>query len=147
MRPNRWPAGDPQAVDQESTSRKLLPLFGIDENGIHHSDWAFTDVDAGPTKSFLVEKHTDERIIYYFDLAFSIRPEYEFFDVKEDPYCLTNLSGQPEYSGIEKEMKAELLLELKRSGDPRVNGPDTEVFESYIRYSPIRVFPNPENPE
>ena len=119
-------------------------MYGIDEKGIYHSEWAFTDVDPSPSKSFLIENHLDQKIKYFFDLAFAKSPEYELYDVNEDPYCLTNLCGQPEYSVIEKEMKDELLKELKRSGDPRIVGPDKEIFESYIRYSPIRQFPKPE---
>jgi len=38
-------------------------------------------------------------------------------------------------------MKDALLKELKRSGDPRIVGPDKEIFETYVRYSPIREFP------
>lgn len=38
-------------------------------------------------------------------------------------------------------MKESLLAELKKSEDPRIVGPDIEVFDSYTRYSPIREFP------
>ncbi len=34
--------------------------------------------------------------------------------------------------------------EMERSGDPRMIGPDKEIFETYIRYSPIRIFPKPD---
>jgi uncharacterized sulfatase len=44
-------------------------------------------------------------------------------------------------------MRDELRKELKRSGDPRVVGPDTGIFETYIRYSPIREFPKLEKDE
>jgi len=121
-----------------------LPLFGIDENGRHNSDWAFTDVDAAPSKSFIVENHKDEEIRRFFDLAFAKRPEYELYDVLNDPGCLLNLSGNPDFSAIEQEMKQELMKELKRSEDPRVVGPDTEIFDTYIRYSPMREFPKPQ---
>jgi len=141
IKPGRWPAGDPQAINPESG--ELRPMYGIDEKGKHHSEWAFTDVDASPSKSFLIENHSDEEIKYYFDLAFAKRSEYELYDIQNDPYCLTNLCGNTKYSDVEIEMKDELIKELNRSGDPRVVGPDTEIFESYIRYSPIREFPEP----
>jgi len=145
MKPELWPAGDPQAINTESPLRELRPMFGIDEKGVHHPEWAFTDVDDSPSKSFLIENHADEKIKHYFDLAYAKKVEYELYDVWKDPYCLTNLCGQPEYSAVEKELKDELLKELTRSGDPRVVGPDKEIFETYIRYSPIREFPKPEN--
>jgi len=144
IKPERWPAGDPQAIDPGSPSGELLPVFGIDEKGIHHSDWAFTDVDASPSKSFLIENHTDKGIVYYFDLAYAKRPEYELYDIRKDPFCLEDLSGRSEYNIVEKYLKEELIKELKESGDPRIAGPDKEIFETYIRYSPLRKFPKPE---
>jgi uncharacterized sulfatase len=141
MRPDLWPAGDPQAVNADSPLKEVRPMYGIDEKGIHHSEWAFTDVDACPSKSFIIENYKDEKIRYFFDLAYGKRAEFELYDVKKDPFCLTNLSGNPEFSAIETEMKNELLNELKSSEDPRVTGPDKEIFETYVRYSPIREFP------
>jgi len=143
MLPDLWPAGDPQAL--KPGTQELLPMYGIDENGKHHSNWAFADVDAGPSKSFLIEHHSEQNMQYYFDLAYAKRPMYQLYDIMEDPFCLTNLSGNPDFMKIEQEMKTELMNELQRSGDPRVVGPDKEIFESYIRYSPIREFPKPAN--
>jgi uncharacterized sulfatase len=140
MKSELWPAGDPQAVKPNSGG-KLLPMYGIDEKGKHHSEWAFADVDESPSKSFLVEHYKDENIRYYFDLAFAKRTEFELYDVANDPYCLTNLYGKEKYAPISMEMKSKLREELVKSKDPRVVGPNTEIFETYIRYSPIREFP------
>jgi uncharacterized sulfatase len=143
MKPDRWPAGAPQRLKDDG-SGDLWPLYGIDENGVHHSEWAFTDIDAAPTKSYIIENYQDEDIRPFFDLAHAKRPEFEFYHVASDPYCLENLSGDPDYLVTEQEMKAALMLELEKSGDPRVVGPDREIFDSYIRYSPMREFPAPE---
>jgi uncharacterized sulfatase len=143
MKPERWPAGAPQRI-KPGTEDELLPMYGIDENGVHHSEWAFTDIDAAPTKSFIIENWQDETVRTYFDWAHAKRPEFELFDVKNDPYNLNNLAGNPEYASVEQELKQALLAELKKSEDPRVVGPDKEVFDSYIRYSPMREFPKPE---
>jgi uncharacterized sulfatase len=142
MKPDRWPAGAPRRI-AKGTGKELRPMYGIDENGIHHSEWAFTDIDAAPTKSFIIEHYDDEGIKHFFELSVAKRPEFEFYDVNSDPYCLENLSGDPNYYVTEQEMKNALLNELKKSGDPRVVGPDKEIFDSYLRYSPIRDFPDP----
>lgn len=143
MKPERWPAGAPQRI-KPGTKGELLPMYGIDENGEHHSDWAFTDIDAAPTKSFIIENRQDEIIRPYFDWAHAKRPEFELFDIKKDPFNLNNLAGNPDYAEVEEELKQALTAELKKSGDPRITGPDTEVFDSYIRYvGPMREFPNP----
>ena len=119
-------------------------MYGIDEKGIHHPEWAFTDVDAAPSKSFLIENYKDPAIRPYFDLAYHKRPEYELYDVGKDPFCLHNLAGDDNYKAVEEELKNVLQKELERSGDPRIVGPDKEIFETYIRYSPIRLFPEPD---
>jgi N-sulfoglucosamine sulfohydrolase len=143
MKPERWPAGAPQRINPENN--ELLPMYGIDENGIHHSEWAFTDIDAAPTKSFIIENWQNDYIRYYFDLAHAKRPEFELFDIKNDPYNLNNLTGKREYAYIEKKLKQALRDELKKTEDPRIVGPDKEVFDSYIRYTgPMREFPNPD---
>lgn len=141
MLPDLWPAGDPQALKE--ADGELLPMYGIDETGKHHSEWAFTDVDASPSKSWLIEHHNDQGIQKFFDLSFQKRPEFELYDVVKDPFCLENLAGRKEYSETEKELKTVLLNELTSSGDPRVVGPVKDIFETYPRFSPIRYFPKP----
>ncbi len=143
MKPDRWPAGAPQRIKPE-TENELFPMYGIDENGEHHSEWAFTDIDAAPTKSVIIEDREEETSQPYFDWAHGKRPEFELFDIKNDPFNLNNLAGNPEYASVEQELKQRLLAELEASGDPRVVGPDKEVFDSYIRYSPMREFPEPK---
>lgn len=140
IKPDRWPAGDPQALDENGS---LLPIYGLDENGKHHSEWAFTDIDAAPSKSFLIENMNDPAVKPFFHLAHDKRPEFELFDVKADPFCLNNLAENPDFSTLKNDMMDVLRNELKKSGDPRVVGPDPELFDSYIRYSPMRNFPNP----
>jgi uncharacterized sulfatase len=119
-------------------------MFGIDENGKHHSEWAFTDIDEAPTKSYIVENREDELVATFFNWSVGKRPEFELFDVNSDPFCLNNLSGNSKYSEVENEMRKVLMEELKKSKDPRVAGPDKAVFDSYIRYSKMREFPDPK---
>ncbi|MGD1889429.1 MAG: sulfatase [Cyclobacteriaceae bacterium] len=143
MKPERWPAGAPQRLLSDSTE-ELHPYYGIDEERVHHSDWAFTDIDAAPSKSFIVEHHDDEEYAEYFDLAVGKRPEYELFDVEKDPNCLTNLATDPEFTGIMSELNEIMLQELTATEDPRVVGPNPELFDTYPRYSPMRYFPKPD---
>lgn len=143
IKPERWPAGAPQRLKPGSDT-ELFPMFGIDEKGIHHSEWAFTDVDAARAKSFLIENHNNEAISRYFDLSFGKRPEFELYDIVSDPYCLDNLYGVRDYLQVSQEMISVLMNELEKSADPRLVGPDAEIFDTYIRYSPMREFPVPD---
>lgn len=142
MKPERYPAGAPQSYSDESKTR-LNPMYGINEEGVHISDQAFTDIDACPTKSFLVENYQNKIIGSYFELATGLRPEYELYNIKIDPSCLINLYKKSEYAGIGKEMHTALMKELVRTEDPRVTGPEKDIFDTYPRYSPMRYFPKP----
>ena len=76
MKPERWPAGAPQRI-VAGTSDELWPIYGIDEDGNHHSDWAFTDIDAAPTKSYIIENRKDENVKPFFNMAHDKRPEFD----------------------------------------------------------------------
>jgi len=143
IKPERWPAGAPQSLNLDSETEHF-PIFGIDDNCLHHSGSAFTDVDASPTISFLIENHTDESISHFFDLSYGKRPEFELYDIVIDPDCLNNLYEDPNFGKLAREMKSELMKELEKSGDPRVVGPNKEIFDTYIRYSKMRKFPKPQ---
>jgi len=141
MKPGRWPAGDPQSVNTKNKPQ-LFPKYGIDKNGHYHSDWAFTDIDGSPSLSFIVENREDEKISPFFKWATAKRPEFELYDVSKDPGCLHNLAGNSAYAQIERKMKTALRAQLVKTKDPRVVGPDPEIFDSYERYSgAMREFP------
>ncbi|MGS2741827.1 sulfatase family protein [Sinomicrobium sp. M5D2P17] len=142
MRPERWPAGAPQKFDPGDTLQ-LLPVNGIGDDGKYMPQGAYTDIDDCPAKTYLLEHADDTDIKPFLDLAVDKRPEFELYAIKTDPYCLDNLAGLPEFAAEEARLKKELHNELERTKDPRVVGPDTEIFDSYKRYSPIRKFPKP----
>lgn len=58
-----------------------------------------------PGAKFLVER-------------FVHRPEFEFYDVENDPWELNNLAGDPKYGDHIAEMKAELEKWMVEQGDP-----------------------------
>lgn len=142
MKPDRWPTGAPQRFDPEDTT-KLLGMHGLDKKGKFINHAAYTDIDAAPSKTFIIENHKKEDIRPYFDLINKKRPEFELYNVADDPFCLNNLVGNPMFEGTENELKDELIKELSRSKDPRIVGPNTEIFDTYKRYSHMREFPKP----
>ncbi|WP_242093823.1 sulfatase family protein [Aestuariivivens sediminicola] len=146
IKPERWPAGAPQRFNPED-STSLWPMFGLNEEGKYVRSGSFTDIDDSPTKTYIIENFEDAEISRYFELAHGKRTETELYNVNEDPYCLKNLAGTAEYASIEKDLKGKMMAELQRTKDPRVVGSDKEVFDSYIRYSPMRKFPKPEHSE
>jgi len=68
-------------------------------------------------------------------------------ECSSDPDCVENVTGNIGYTNVEMEMKEALMKELVKSKDPRVVGPIKEVFDSYLRYSSLRYFPDPKATE
>ncbi|WP_194775403.1 sulfatase family protein [Pararhodonellum marinum] len=127
--PDRWPAGDPQEILSDET---LGPMHQ-----------AYYDIDAAPTQDFLVEHADDEEYGKYLQLSVAKRPTEELFDIRNDPYCLHNLSDNPEFKSDLLEHRQLLGGYLMKTNDPRVTG-NGDIFESYPRLrGVIRSFPKP----
>jgi len=125
---DRWPAGDPQKYGEEGELEAM------------HD--AYQDIDASPSKTFLIENRDDPEIGRFFRLAVDKRPAEELFDIRVDPGCLDNLAIKPEHEQTRRDLAEKLEAYLRATGDPRVVG-DGDVWETYKRYSPIRSFPEP----
>jgi N-sulfoglucosamine sulfohydrolase len=84
------------------------------------------DTDAGPTKQLIEEAGRDDR---FWQLCFGKRPADELYDLAGDPDCVRNIAAdRPETVTA---LRAELLAELKRQGDPRVLG-QGDLFDAYV---------------
>ena len=140
MKPERWPAGDPQQYNPKDTIN-LLPIYGVDQNNKYIKNSAFTDVDDSPSKTFLILNREKENIHNYFEFAFGKRPEYELYNIKNDPDCITNLADNSNYKTQKTKLLAVLKTKLQETKDPRLVSENPEIFETYKRYSSIRKFP------
>jgi N-sulfoglucosamine sulfohydrolase len=99
MRPDRWPAGDP----------KMYIAVG-----------PFGDCDDGPTKQEIIRDQQEP----FFRLSFAKRLEEELYDLKKDPWELTNVADRVEYSQQRKEMRRLLDDWMKKTNDPRYANDD-----------------------
>ncbi|MDF1825685.1 MAG: sulfatase [Verrucomicrobiales bacterium] len=131
--PERWPMGSPGSVanhitpDHEALVEDTFVVFG--------------DLDAGPTKAWMVENrdHTDYQ--RHFQLGFGKRPEVELYVLAEDPDQVDNRAGDPALASIEKELRERLMKELTAAGDPR-------LLEDPVRYESMPFTgPNPPKPK
>jgi uncharacterized sulfatase len=101
---------------------------------------AYHDIDNGPSLAFLVSHHADPKIARFLELAVVKRPAEELYDILRDPGCLVNLATHPEHASTRQRLARELDDELRTTGDPRTMGKG-DIWETYIRYSPLRDFP------
>ncbi|NJB83457.1 hypothetical protein [Wenyingzhuangia aestuarii] len=125
--PERWPSGAPVSYKSKEDKKLIKNVFA--------------DIDGSPTKSNILKNKEADEVSYYFNISCDKRPEFELYNLEKDSSCLTNLSGTKEYQHVEIALKQELMQELIKTKDPRVVGPNKEVFDSYKRYSSMRYFP------
>lgn len=105
---------------------------------------AYFDIDDSMIKRELLAKRDDPYIGKFFHLAVDKRPEWQFFNVKEDPESLNDLANDPDHAEIFARYRKQLTDTLTETGDPRVSGYDY-IWEDYPRLKgSMRYFPKPE---
>ncbi|MEN8229198.1 MAG: sulfatase-like hydrolase/transferase, partial [Bacteroidota bacterium] len=140
--PERWPSGAPQLLNPENPD-KLDFMHGLDENG-KFTGAAYWDIDPGPTKTYLIENMSDPEVAPYFNLAVGKRPSEELYNIAEDPYCLHNLAEDESHTDDLELLRNKLIDFLRSTEDPRIIGPNPDIFENYQRFYIVRPFPKPD---
>ena len=104
--PSRWPACNPET--------------------------GYLNVDAGATKSFILEAHRANAADPSWALCFGRRPAVEFYDLRTDRDCVKNLANStaPANTAQRAALKSAMEAELKAQGDPRMFGQGA-IFDRY----------------
>jgi arylsulfatase A-like enzyme len=118
--PDRWPMGSPKFAGGAD-----LPSAEAME---HQTYAAFADMDASPTKAWLVGQFGVPQWQWHYNFAFGKRPAEQFFDLKNDPDQTNNLAADPAYAERKKALADQLMKVLRDTGDPRVTG-DGQTYE------------------
>jgi len=124
FKPDRWPAGAPKGYAEPLDINIARP------RGTH---FGYADVDAAPTKSYMLKHRDDPKVKRLFELGFGKRPAEELYDLKKDPDQLNNVADKAEYAKVKKKLAATLMTELKATKDPRVLGKG-DAFDHYPYY-------------
>jgi len=121
----RWPAGDPNGFEvpgaQPFTFEQLATNTFV----------GYADIDAGPSKAFLVVHRDEPKLKSMADQTLGKHPARELYDLSKDPYELVNVAEDPAYVSQAKELDARLMTELKATNDPRATGDDPDRFDRY----------------
>ena len=96
--PDRWPSGIARIVTNEG---------------------AYGDVDASPTKDYMLKHRTDAKDKKLFELSFGKRPGEELYDCRKDPFQMRNLADDGAYKSAKQKLSARLTAYLKETRDPR----------------------------
>jgi uncharacterized sulfatase len=119
--PDRWTMGTPKF-----TGPSDMPSLEVLEQKTFDS---FADMDASPTKAWLVHQFGKEDWEWHYNYAFGKRPGEELYDLRKDPDQTLNLSSDPAYAKQREELAARLLNILTDAKDPRVLS-DGKIFEN-----------------
>ncbi|MEI6235501.1 MAG: sulfatase [Planctomycetota bacterium] len=112
--PDRWPMGSPKFTS-------LADMPPVSE--LEHSTYAaFADMDASPTKAWLITRFGMPEWQWHYDFAFGKRPAEQLFDLRNDPYQTVNVADQTGYAEVKRELSDRLMKVLTETGDPRVTG-------------------------
>jgi N-sulfoglucosamine sulfohydrolase len=103
--PSRWPAGNPET--------------------------GYLNTDGSPTKTDILNARREGRDKRLWELAFGKRPPEEFYDLKQDPDCLSNRAGDPSYRQRQEQLRQLMERELRAQGDPRQSGKGA-IFDRYV---------------
>jgi arylsulfatase A-like enzyme len=112
LRPDRWPAGDPEFV------------FSVGP---------FGDVDGSLTKSLLLAQRETPEYRFFFDRTFGKRPAEELYDLRSDPGETVNVAHRPEYAAVKQELDERLRRWMRETGDPRA-AEDDDRWDAYPYY-------------
>ncbi|NMM48363.1 sulfatase family protein [Marinigracilibium pacificum] len=113
LKPDRWPAGNPLPKSKKS----------------------FIDIDDGPSKSHMISMR-DKSIEFarYFELSTGKRPEFELYNILDDPDQTINLAGMTEYKNIVNEYKSKINKWQEETGDPAIKNLSPYPFDEYKYY-------------
>jgi arylsulfatase A-like enzyme len=110
--PERWPLGDPLAVtDTSAPAAEMLET---------NTRAAFADMDASPTKAWLIAHRNETQWRRFYDFAFARRPAEELYDLRNDPHQINNVAGDKKYATAKTRLSQQLMDILQKAGDPRV---------------------------
>lgn len=115
--PDRTPMGDAKTA----ASTEVIASGELESN----TRIGFADMDASPTKAWLIAHRDDAQGKAFYDLAFGKRPAEELYDLRKDLHQVKNVAGDPAYAKIKGELSERLLRTLKEAKDPRVTGDGT----------------------
>jgi arylsulfatase A-like enzyme len=112
--PERWPMGAPNF-----TNRAEMPALEEIEKTTFVT---FADMDASPTKAWVVNQFDNPQFKWSYDYAFAKRPAEELYDLAKDRDQMRNVAADPAYAEVRSRMKAQLMDTLVKAEDPRVTG-------------------------
>jgi len=96
----------------------------------------YGDIDAGPTKSFIIKHKDDPKYKKFFEYCMGQRPAEELYDNHKDPDQLHNLAADPSHAITKQTLKKELFKQLKATNELHLLGRGDEYEKIPYRFYP-----------
>ena len=112
--PDRWPMGDPRGLDDPTVEPPPYEKLANDTFA------AYADLDASPTKAWMIHHRGEDAIRRQYEIGFGKRPEEELYDLREDPDHMHNLADDPDHQEVRDRLRSRLMEVLREQDDPRV---------------------------
>ena len=110
--------GDPRGMDDPAA--EAPPRAALE----HDTHVAYADLDASPTKAWMIENRAAGEVRDVYALGFGKRPAEELYDVRNDPHHMRNLAGDPAFAAQKRALAERMQAVLREQGDPRMaDGP------------------------
>jgi uncharacterized sulfatase len=110
--------GDPKGLDDLATAPPSYESLCWD------TFVAYADMDASPTKAWMVHHRAEETVWPLYAIGFGKRPAEELYDLRKDPDHMHNLADDPNYRAVAHRLSRQLTDVLIRHGDPRLTEPE-----------------------
>lgn len=115
LKTDRWPMGNPET--------------------------GYLNVDASPTKTYILNTRRNKGDWYYWQLNFGKRQADELYDIEKDPFCMHNLADDKTFATVKEKLNAFMMQKLEEQQDPRILG-NGDVFDQYPYAGIVRDFYN-----
>ena len=125
FKPDTYPMGDHYRLG----GKDELPKDKLFKKLLLNTMHTIPDIDAGPTKAWIVMNRNNPNGADFFNNAFGKRPYQELYDLKSDPHQTKNVASHKKYEKVINLLHNKLMKELKDTGDPRVID-DGNFFET-----------------
>lgn len=93
---SRWPSGNPET--------------------------GYLNTDGSPTKTEILNLRRKGMNKHFWRLNFSKRTSEELYNIKKDPFCMTNLADHITFKVLKEKLKSEMEGKLLRQNDLRMKG-------------------------
>ena len=129
--------GDPRGLDDSNAPTPDYEALAYD------TMVAYRDLDASPTKAWMIHHRGDREVKPLLELAVGKRPREELYDLNEDPHYMKNVADDPAYANVRRAMEVRLMKILVEQHDPRVTEQPCR-FESAPYAGPLADFQMPD---